>query len=109
MTEVSKEELKASFDAIWEKCKELDRDEKYAEFTPRWSFHLFGVTVSWWRKPKLEIDALTTHPYQIDGETPLVFTQIAWIEFMTEWKWYYKWAYKRQFGYLPPYLDLDIK
>ena len=109
MVEPSNEEIAAHLDKIWDKCKELDANEDYAEFTPKWSFTLFGVTVGWWRKPKLEIDALSTHPYQIDGETPLVFTQIAWVEFMTEWKWYYKWAYKRQYGYLPQDLDPKVK
>ena len=65
---------------------------------PILDFYIFGTSFLFYRKPELFFDICETHPYAPDGDIPLIFIRLGWLEIIFESKWIYKKVYKRRYG-----------
>ena len=93
----------------WEDLeKKIAENDNYTDnYNPIWWAYIWGISFFIVRQCELRLEAVETYPYRMDGEIPMVFIQVLWLEICVEWKWLYKLTYKRQNGYLPAYLDKD--
>ena len=69
---------------------------------PLLDFTVGNVTVFVWKKPEFHMTAMETSPYELDGETPLVFIQVGLVEVVFESKTLYKYLYRSKHKNDPP-------
>jgi hypothetical protein len=74
-------------------------------YIPLASTTIFGMTISIIKKPEFSIEILETEPYARDGEVPMIFVQLAWVDITFENKWLYKKLYFNKHGWMPPGLQ----
>ncbi len=78
-----------------------DESEGFDKTIPIKDFHILGLSIFINRDFTFHFFPIETEPYQLDGETPIVFLQVGWIELCFENKWIYKHLYKLRHKYWP--------
>lgn len=68
-------------------------------------FSIFDISVFIWKKPEFHIELVETWPYELDGQTPLIFAQFAFIEIAFFSERLYKFLYRRKHGFNPMGLE----
>jgi len=66
---------------------------------------VLGITLFVWKKFILEKGIITTEPYTWDGDYPIIYFRLGWLELMFENKRLYKFLYKREYGFCPRGLE----
>lgn len=87
----------------WDIDKKVKADIENITIVPVWDFQIFGLGVLFWKNFEFTFDICETSPYAPDGDVPLIFAKIGWVEFIFENKRIYKYVYKKRYGY-----ELDI-
>jgi hypothetical protein len=62
--------------------------------TPLLDFHIFGVLFTIWKTAELSLELCETHPYTPDGDIPLIFVRIGFLDIN---KWLYKKIYDKKY------------
>ena len=81
-------------EVLHEKVNEINWDN----IIPLFTFHVFGVLFSIYKRFKFGIEALETSPYKADGDFPLIFLDIGFLSLTFENKKIYKYLYKKKYG-----------
>lgn len=61
-------------------------------------FTVFGVTFLFWKKWEFGYQLCETEPYARDGDVPIVFLLLGFIEIAVENSWLYRRLYKKRYG-----------
>lgn len=67
--------------------------------TPIFDFYILGINFSLWKTPELSVTLCETSPYAPDGEVPLIFIRLAYLEIMFYNKPLYNYIYKKKYGW----------
>lgn len=78
--------------------EEINKETIDFSIIPLFSFQLFGVLFSMYKRVEFSIDILETNPYTPDGDFPLIFLDIGFISLTFESKRIYKYLYKKKYG-----------
>lgn len=72
---------------------------------PFFEFTVFGVSFFFYKQFKFEVEAISTAPYELDGQTPLIYIDFMFLNIMFYNKFIYKYLYRYQNGYWPEGLE----
>lgn len=64
---------------------------------PLFSIDILSSTVFTWRRWEVYVDFLETNPYRPDGDVPMVFIRLGFLEISLYSKKLYKFLYKKKY------------
>lgn len=59
------------------------------DYSPLWNFHIFGISFLVLKDFDFGVEALETAPYAPNGDIPVVFIRLGFLEVMIENKYLY--------------------